>query len=775
MSTGAQTLGARLAAAPPAERFALHAVEGDRADYADYDRVLSGLLDRVIRGSQILDLTPAKRRTQSDVVTLKVGDAEHEILEAMLAPAAQQARGAWYMPEADAPLVGRIEFAHWAGVERRFSIAAADAQRAALRLETADAIAIWAVVEPVMELLYLPLKLRSGYWLGDRRPDQMEKDWATVDAAYAALGIDIAPLAVFKDGRGWVAMTIDEVIAARRSLLDAWEGAPGDVGERAIALLIGQLIERYYAKAKNGIAQRTKVMNRGLERTLSGAFGGDWLAFVHYLGEQVHPAENVATAVEHTSLLVAGRDRVAQAAVATGVPSDEIERMLAAYWGGQNDSPVEQRAQVMRDWWRAFDDLHACQAPGMPSLWGLLGDRFEDTGENFDDGRYTRRGYEMLSSELNSGVEELWATAVLPRWPQALVTEPFPHAAFAETLGPGIEFWHGIALTCWFICEGPYSRTDIGGMPNYYDRQIQALDELGCPIDYAMFADLRQAEKNLTDRPLPAGDTTEHDIGHGLSFSITVSMGPTKKDGFEHLREVVTRYRRAWAEEHLEHYLQARWKQDLRAVGDAYHRQVADKAKPPTLKQFAKLAEQAANHWFGGDLAQLSNALGLAAPDSPKYNRLLPVNRAEFVARVRELLGGQPWGASPENMDRDERERRLRRSELADHAPAAVQIWEATGEPPPLKAASWARYRLETAFGPDTEAGWERYLKALEVALREPAAATPSNAAAASSREVVSPRSSPPPSTLPAPAPDQVESQRRYGVRGLLSRLRAEG
>ena len=71
-------------------------------------------------------------------------------------------------------------------------------------------------------------------------------------------------------------------------------------------------------------------------------------------------------------------------------------------------------------------------------------------------------------------------------------------------------------------------------------------------------------------------------------------------------------------------------------------------------------------------------------------------------------------------MDRAERERRLRLSELAEHAPAVLQVWEATGEPPPLKGASWACFRLETALGSDTEAGWQKYLKAVAAALREP-------------------------------------------------------
>jgi hypothetical protein len=720
MSAGSHTLGARLAAASPADRFALHTTDGEREAFADYDRVLARLFDHAIRGEQILDLTPATRRTESDVVTLKIRDDERAVLARVLTPKEQQARGGWYVPKADKPLVGVVEFARWARTEPRFSISAADAQRGAVRLDTPDAIVVWAALEPVMELLYLPLKLRSGYWLGDRHSDLMQKDWGTVDATYAAVGIDAAPLAMFKDGRAWAILSIEDVIAARRALLAAWHAAPDDVGERAIVLLISRLVERYYAMAKNGMAQRTNVMNKRLERALSGAFGGDWLALLRYLGEQVHPAERIATAVEPTSLLVSGRGSAAQAAATTGVPVEEIERILAAYWGGHDDSPVEQRAQMMRDWWRAFDELHARQTSRMPSLWGLLGDRFEDTGHTFDDGRHTRRGYELLPAELNRRVEELWGTAVVPRWPQALVTEPYPQASFAETLGVGIDFWHGVALTCWFICEGPDSRTDIGGMPDCYDRQINTLRWLGCPVDNDMFTDLREAEKKLTDRPPRVGTTTEHDLGNAMSFSITISTGPTEKDGFEHLRDIVTRYRRAWAEQHLEPYLHARWEQDLRGVGDAYHRHIADKGKPPTLRQFATLAEQAANHWFAGDLAHISNALGLQAPERQQYRRMLPADRGAFVTRVRDLLGGQRWEDSPDDMDPGERDRRLRLSELAEHAPHAIQIWEATGEPPPAKDLSWAKYRLGPAFGSDTEAGWRRYLHAVEAALVEP-------------------------------------------------------
>lgn len=92
MSTDAATFGARFAAANPADRPALHAAEGDREAFADYDRVLGNLYDLAIRGTQILDLTLSRRRTESDVIALKVADEDRAVLAAVLAPEAQQAR-----------------------------------------------------------------------------------------------------------------------------------------------------------------------------------------------------------------------------------------------------------------------------------------------------------------------------------------------------------------------------------------------------------------------------------------------------------------------------------------------------------------------------------------------------------------------------------------------------------------------------------------------------------------------------------------------------------
>ena len=415
------THGAHLNAAAPQDRPAIHAARDGREAFADYDRVVTRLLDDAIRGKQILNLTEATRRTENDQLTLKIGDDERAALAAVLDRAAQQAQGAWYLPDTDRPLAGVIQFACWAQKEPRFSIGAADAQRGAVALDSPDTILVWALLEPVITELFLPFKLRSGYWLGDRRPDQMTADWARAERAYRTLGIDTDPVDSLKDGRRWARLGIDDVLDARRRILQAWTDAPADVGQRALVLAISNLVERYYSKAKDGKAQRSKVLNKTLERVFTGTFGGDWIALVSYLGEDIHPAEQIATAVTPTSLMVSGADRARQAAAASGAPVEEIQRMLAASSGGHDHSPVEQRANVTRDWWQAFDELHARQAPGMPSLWGLLGDRTEDANRRAsdEDDRYTPRGYLMLPSDLVASVEMLWGTTVLDRWPTA--------------------------------------------------------------------------------------------------------------------------------------------------------------------------------------------------------------------------------------------------------------------------------------------------------------------------------------------------------------------
>ncbi|MGO9971284.1 MAG: hypothetical protein ACLP01_00335, partial [Solirubrobacteraceae bacterium] len=48
----------------------------------------------------------------------------------------------------------------------------------------------------------------------------------------------------------------------------------------------------------------------------------------------------------------------------------------------------------------------------------------------------------------------------------------------------------------------------------------------------------------------------------------------------EILRDIAARYRGQWAKRHLDAYLQARWKDELVAVSDTYHRFMASAPSP---------------------------------------------------------------------------------------------------------------------------------------------------------------------------------------------------
>ena len=167
--------------------------------------------------------------------------------------------------------------------------------------------------------------------------------------------------------------------------------------------------------------------------------------------------------------------------------------------------------------------------------------------------------------------------------------------------------------------------------------------------------------------------------------------------------------------------------------------------------------------------------LELPGLDAPTVRRLLPRNRLAFVEEVRQHLGGRRWENSMlDELEDGDRERMLRLSELAERAPQVVQLWEATGEPPPFKGNGWAKSRLETAYGSDVEAGWSQYIAAIEKALNSPgAAADISTGAAAVPSEprqaelTVDPRPPEAVPSLPEPNPDE-----GIGLRGLISRFR---
>ena len=145
---------------------------------------------------------------------------------------------------------------------------------------------------------------------------------------------------------------------------------------------------------------------RTLEPTLSGFFGGDWLRFLEYLGETPHPAEEIVTAIPESELFTSGTaGKTPKAAVGVQATAEA--------------SLVEERVAVLKAYWRQFDDLHSRQAPGMPSLWGLVeedhtGVRIRWEGPDW----FTPKLYQhVLSPELSAKIDEKWSTVMLARWP----------------------------------------------------------------------------------------------------------------------------------------------------------------------------------------------------------------------------------------------------------------------------------------------------------------------------------------------------------------------
>ncbi len=210
----------------------------------------------------------------------------------------------------------------------------------------------------------------------------------------------------------------------------------------------------------------------------------------------------------------------------------------------------------------------------------------------------------------------------------------------------------------------------------------------------------------------------------GISVTLQVNRGERRR-GFERLRDIVTRHRRAWAAEHFERYLRGRWESELRAAGREYNRLLEDKGKPPTLKQFAGRAASATNHWFGGDISALYGALGEKVQSHPERVARMPSDRVAFAWSVFRELGGTPFRlpqvasveAGDEQNERWRTYSNLKR--LAEYSLWYVQLKESLGRPPELK--EFGRNKLEwsaSTLASDTDQAWERYRRAVEASLR---------------------------------------------------------
>ena len=408
--------------------------------------------------------------------------------------------------------------------------------------------------------------------------------------------------------------------------------------------------------------------------------------------------------------------------------------MLGSFWGGAQEegSPIQQRVAVLHSFWQEFDAIHARQQTGMSSLWGLVDDlgfmlrSRSDLDSTFRPGLYR----ELLSPDMLAAIDRLWGTRMLPRWPERIVSDPSPHHLMAEAFGPALTFWHGCALTSWFICEGPYSRTDLAGLISYHNRELEELEQLGCSVNPSLFSDLLKAEQLLGPPAPVTKNVSQVPAMEGVTVTVEMAMG-TRRDGFHQLRDVITRYRRAWSDAYLDQYLRARWELQLQEVATEYRRSLEERGRPPTLKQFARKAASATNRWFGGDVGDLYTSIGEKAPVDPERSHEMPEDPVNFSWAVFRAMGGESPPAAPESGGRSEPSQPVDTGRywnlvrLAEESPRYVQLEEALGRPPELREFGKRKFELPgSSLASDIEAAWTIYQEAIAKAKLMPASSS---------------------------------------------------
>lgn len=683
--------------------------------FAILDALVGRLIVRSLRGERVVELS------QNDlhvywVSALGLNPDERIMVDEWFALKNQQSRGTWTIPDKASLRAGFTNLLWSYRQTGRFGTASAVADRGPVKLEsTPDAVLHWSILEDLFEALYLPFQLR-GSLAGEKTREQQLVAWDEVDRFYSELGFSVEEeLSVMRYGGGWHRLNAAGQLAAKLRLLEALGNQANiGMGARYRAHRTLPLVHNFYKKAKkDGLAKRKQVVTKELDKTLCGYWGGDWLSFLNYLGEEPHPEEQVVTALPKVKPLVSQSTRIEEIATAQGLPAEVIKSIAASFWletGGV--SPVERRVRCLRNYWGAYDEIHARQGPQMKSLWGLVNESRLVVLASWEarDLYQLELFRELLPENLLSEIMDLWSGTMLSRWPDRIITEPFPYPTMVETFGPALGFWDGCSLTAWFLCEGPSSRTDMSGLAHYHRREIAALEAMGRPIDKQLFADLIEAEKRLGPPEQIENDSSTTDYG---MFSVKISVGVgTRRKGFERLRDVITRHRRAWAQQHLEEYLKNRWESDITGAAKAYNLLVQSKeGKVPTLKQFAKAAALAANHWFDGDVCGLYGSMREKCPTRPERVRIMPQDVSGFARALFMSLTSEAARFRGE----DEAKRYSNYIEvLANLGIKYVQLEEALGRPPVMKDLG-ERFVAHTKAikDDDTEGVWMTFVEAV--------------------------------------------------------------
>ena len=686
---------------------------GERFDFLD--ALITSVLIRSLQGARIISMT--ENEVYENSLNIEgLTPEQREFLSVSYSLEQQQSKGAWFLPDKASLGGGVANFPSYLSEGFRFPHALASLQRGKVLLkDSAEAIFFWAVLGPLFERLIYPFELR-GRLCGSLLAEDEEEAWSEVAIFLDSLGFQVsAEMSVLRGKWKNLPDAASQLGAKQQFLRVLGSIADSRIGTRYRLFMFRSLIEQYYKKSKaDGRVKRKQALTKPFQTTLSGFFQGDWLGLLDYLGEQPHPEEQIVTALPKTPLRVKGASRAAEIAASQGISTEEVERIAAALWGeSAGTSPVEARISALRKFWDAFDEIHAKQETGMRPLWGLVEENGSIAFERNAETPYQPSLYrELFSSELINEIESLWGNIMLTKWPDRIVTEPFPHRLMAETFGPALFFWQSCALTAWFICEGPYSRTDMAGLAHHQRRELHDLKEMQTPISEQLFVELIEGETRLGPEEAITRNESTTEVGHGVSFTISMSAG-TRRKGFEILRDIITRHRRSWANQYLNTYLRARWESEIKAAANAFNLLLGEKGgKAPTLKQFARSAALPTNHWFKGNVSGLYRTIGEKTPAEPTKLTLMPKDKPAFVRQVFENLPSLQFQMY-EGRISDDTSQDYYRKELAELAIRFVQLEEALGRPPEMKEIGEKFLYRSNVLSADQGEAWRIYSDAV--------------------------------------------------------------
>jgi hypothetical protein len=718
-----QTFGRQLLATTTvADIIALEAGREQAETFRRFDEAFAALIKRSLAGERVCRAVESKGRRPTGIEIIGLAPEDATFIETRFGYENQRSRGAWYLkPDARLEL-GLVNVgAHLVAYPRVFWNAVLDETVKASLVSRAGSVLVWSWLEAVFRRLAAPLYLR-GSGLGELSREEQASEWARAESDLVSLGIDpVDALGLLRYGAAWGRLNVgDQLAAKQRYIAYVRERITPTTVARLRALLTRPLIERYYEKAKSDrpVLRRIAV-TKALEPVLSGVFGGDWLAFLTYVEERPHPKEQVATELPkpilHVEAFSAPSSQQTQ-------PSQAVDQT-----GPVTPPPtIAEKLEFLRRYWDGFDQLHSQHKHGMDQLSGLIPQRFLVLDATSTD---ASRDTNAFPTEFVDPIISLWRTMVVPRWPEVIVSEPYPAARMAEAFGPGLDLWDRVSAACWKASEWS-EETALAELPQTVADHVRQLTDLGCPVDAALFDELREVERHLgAPKPRSSGSEGRQSIGYRVTITVSLIAG-SWRPGFERLRDVVTKRRREWAKNNLQRYLEARWTSDLQAAVNEFHRHQADKGKPPTVKQFISrpVVSRALNTWLGGEIDALYALAGIAGGQSQQKRLLLPLDRKAFALAVIRHFGRpevryDQYGAPT---DPNEYYKAKQVDVLGQLSLGFVQLIELHGREPTSSEFGDAQIlRASSVLGLAPEQLWSRYASAVRQALADFHSAVP--------------------------------------------------